>query len=752
MEFDDFYEQLWAPRAGMSVLTERRRAEEEGQRRVADQEDEARNEELRTQLEQMRQQLKDALEAQQRAEERAGEMAGEYEVDEEGGEGMSLKPGLGRKGAPQPLHLIGTAFGALGPPSSASSEGRKSVQLSYLDDEEGRRRVGVVFDEIVDIGLEASGDFEESDDDDPYDRRKSQIMMKAKLDEIERTLNQLSPAKFKHDEDLPYSPSFSHTASLSPSMIPGVPKYNRDVFPPTPKLGPQMDPPASPRSTDSSWPAVPFSALASPATSTFGSPKLPDNARLGSPEASQGGLPTLAVNGVSTSAPPGFGEVRGNGGDVSAETVKRRKMLEEHESTFTGKRPESSASNVSMQRPQSHRSQSSSSSGYYPAPPKRNDDSPIIPLSPDPFGRSDFSGPGSTYWENPEKGKVLVSIDERIAGGNGGDPEVNSSRFSADSLNGDEKPAPAASASSGNSQRSTIMSVKGIRKLWRKSNKASVSQGVPPVPTQPVAVGRTSSASASSTGRVSPSGSLGRTPSAGASSVLSQPNSRSPTPSRPERPSQELVDLPDPAHQQLGRYSSASSRPSMEQRPSTDGLAPPMAKMMAGNQRQVDMRFDQESPYPTVVPRSRQPSNAMPPPSMQHPSPPSGDEQQGARRSILKSKGGGSISEDKRQRRPSVTSIRASLMNSPPPESIPPSPKLPEHFMPHMRSGSTASKTHNRAESGAHARTLSGATSRSGVSIASRSRMTTPTIDEAMERSGGEQPKSSIDSAKGNVL
>ena len=66
---------------------------------------------------------------------------------------------------------------------------------------------------------------------------------------IFQTLQQLSPNKFKHHEELPYDPEFSNVSSLSPNMIPGAPKYNRDVFPPTPKLGPSMDPPLSPRST-----------------------------------------------------------------------------------------------------------------------------------------------------------------------------------------------------------------------------------------------------------------------------------------------------------------------------------------------------------------------------------------------------------------------------------------------------------------------------------------------------------------------
>ncbi|KAI4528709.1 hypothetical protein K525DRAFT_230490 [Schizophyllum commune Loenen D] len=158
-----------------------------------------------------------------------------------------------------------------------------------------------------------------------------------------------------------------------------------------------------------------------------------------------------------------------------------------------------------------------------------------------------------------------------------------------------------------------------------------------------------------------------------------------------------------------------------------------MTKMMMPNgQRSVDLRFDQESPYPTVIPRSRAASNAPPP-----------EDPNGMRKSILKSKGGnGSISEDRRQRRPSLSSIRQSLMNSPPPESIPPSPKLPEQFAAHARTASNAhvrsgSRTHTRVESGAHARTLSGATSRSGMSTAtSRSRMTTPTIDEGGEAHG----------------
>jgi len=361
--------------------------------------------------------------------------------------------------------------------------------------------------------------------------------------------------------------------------------------------------------------------------------------------------PRLAVNGVTTSAPKSYSPSRTQSTGPS-ETEKRKKEQDE--------------------------------SGLYPpASPSQQDspsESPVIPLSPDPFGRYPSSPEppqairtSGAQWDTLTTGhgimepeSMAIHMQGRARSG------TSASRFSADSLNGmEEAPTPAPPPSKPTSTRSTLMSVKTIKKLWRtskpKSNSSSNSNTRPPTPTAPPS-GRTSpmvpavppTPTTSSSGRISPM-----------------------VPQRPERPSEESLELPDmpdiPPPTNFGRLSpqpvpqQSQSRSSIDQvnnqghrsvdqqmppapqRPSMDQLGPPVQQgqfqqlsipsfpgrnpnagpimtphMQASRSASsLDrLHFDQESPYP--IRRSPRPPS---PPAL--PAIPE-QEKSVARKSILK--------------------------------------------------------------------------------------------------------------------
>ncbi|KAG6879449.1 hypothetical protein C0992_002580 [Termitomyces sp. T32_za158] len=342
-------------------------------------------------------------------------------------------------------------------PSSASSSG-----LAYLHDDEmtpeedqerdfekdytrvkspaeSLKREGAVFDDLR-LGLDFTEDYDESD---PNDRRHSQLLMMAQLDEIERTMAQLSPRILQDDladEQRKYLP-LSPTNSMTPS--PG--KLNADFFPPSPRLPQSLEVPDSPKSSpQTSWPSTPFSSVQNPP-----SPSRDDVTP--SP-------PRLAVNGVTASAPRSF--ISNSSGKLSEESEVRKRELEEQQSY--------------------HRR---------PAPPKLSIDAnsePIIPLSPDPFGRFASTPPPlpgeqqrSAYWEKdvmPDISNIsAVDIPPPIDSPDGRKRSDSSatSRFSADSITGIE--------ANSKLNRSTLMSVNTIKKLWRKNTK-NTSPKLPPIP------------------------------------------------------------------------------------------------------------------------------------------------------------------------------------------------------------------------------------------------------------------------------
>lgn len=232
------------------------------------------------------------------------------------------------------------------------------------------------------------------------------------------------------------------------------------------------------------WPAVPFSSIRD---SQQGSGK---SSRTDGPPSP----PRLALNGVTTSAPKSFVPHQSSSNALSAETEKRKRELEDEYPALSNARSSASGSPVG---------------------------SPVIPLSPDPFGRypsvSDstvrLSNSSLHQWDTVTLGRGSISLEPVPEGD---DPvqrafhersrSATTSRFSADSITiaGEENVAVKPS------MKSTLMNVRSIKKLWRKSNSKSSVSKMPTIPS----------------GRSSPQ----------------MP------PVRPERPSQETMDLPDVDH------------------------------------------------------------------------------------------------------------------------------------------------------------------------------------------------------------
>ncbi|KAF9451388.1 hypothetical protein P691DRAFT_807934 [Macrolepiota fuliginosa MF-IS2] len=369
---------------------------------------------------------------------------------------------------------------------------------------ESDKRAGTIYDEL-DLGLDSTEEFDEND---PNDRRRSQFLLKAQLDEIERTMAQLSPRMLNADlADDSFTP-----ASLSPmtpnsiSLSPKAGLLNADYYPPSPHAPPELEhsptnasshpsPVRGPPRTSSvrasasgnQWPAVPFSSIRDsqgPGTS---------NRTDGQPSP-----PRLALNGVTTSAPKQFTPTpKSSSNVVSAETEKRKRELEEEYPALAN--PPSPVAGSAA-------------------------DQSVIPLSPDPFGRypsasdstvnSRMSESSLQQWDAVTLGRGSISLepvaeDDGIVApaSQGRNRSATTSRFSADSVTiiGEE-----ATVTAKPSMRTTLMTVKSIKKLWRKSNNKSNSNAAP----------------TATSGRSSPQV----------------------APMRPERPSQETMDLPDVDH------------------------------------------------------------------------------------------------------------------------------------------------------------------------------------------------------------
>ncbi|KAI0049294.1 hypothetical protein FA95DRAFT_1557087 [Auriscalpium vulgare] len=601
-----------------------------------------------------------------------------------------------RKAAPPPLRLVPSAshMAATAEPSPLPSTG--STKLAYLTEvsspesefdgepslrkvktpQDEEKRVGAFFADL-DLGLEFedSGEFDETD---PEDRRRSQYAMKAKLDEIERALVQFSPRRLKHElEETPMASP--HSASLS---VPGM-----ATPPPAKSLSPTMSvstgspPSRKPGITGKGvWPAVPYSSLANAvndededADTSVGLDDFP------SP-------PKLAINGVSRDIPVSPYKSRFSTASQeleSEESKARRRELAGHEPSYPEIMP----------------------------PSLRTTNSPIIPLSPDPFGRFPSaptpplpavpvrlsedaklreppSAPSSriTYstFEIPTERRSSLSRNTSVTSVSG----PTTSRFSVDST--DEQLA---------KNNRALNPVRSIRTLWRKSRKSSISS------VAGVALAAQAQAKDSS-GRTSP---LPPLTAAQAAPVPPVPKASSPT-------EDEVV---------TNALLPPRRRPSQAPSPEPMFMTSKALQQSRTDASINSIHFDQESPYP--IRRSPQPPPApLPRTSSYQPQytrdsqlrqndrPPSAtgsykadplpspteNQKNSTRKSILKSwrspsisQGSGNASDTSgrsstdgkplpeptvRKRRPSVMEIvRGSIVSGTP---IPPSPLLPEQY------------------------------------------------------------------------
>ena len=437
-----------------------------------------------------------------------------------------------------------------------------------------------------------------------------------------------------------------------------------------------------------SWPAVPFASIRDNRNSSEGKLDRPSSP------------PSLAVNGVTTSAPRSYMPASRPAIDPQSETGRRKKELEDEQAL------------------------------YPPIPPPKHDkDLPTpIPLSPDPFGRfpsvaeSSTSVPVGAHWSvnsavysaPPTRQEVASEVSQAESQG-----LPTTSRFSSDSATGEELANIVKT-----SNRATLISVKSFKKLWRKSDSKKSISSISPTTLS------VQTMSAPSSGRSSP--------------MVPPP--------RPERPSEDQLDLPDVPDLPPTRLSPqlissqppprehihTSRRPSQDQhiamppaRPSLDQLSPPIqlvhsnsfsAPLHPGINRNGPMltthpqhvktsnldrlHFDQESPYPV-----RRSPPARRPPSPPPPLPPIPEQEKPAtRKSILKWKSSTNhathpsvthISEaqprssferpgaalNSRTRRPSVINFGSTRTSVTSLDPLPPSPQIPEHFINNNKSG-----------------------------------------------------------------
>ncbi|KAG1904601.1 uncharacterized protein F5891DRAFT_1103542 [Suillus fuscotomentosus] len=312
------------------------------------------------------------------------------------------------------------------------------------------KRGGAVFEDL-NLGLDLGDEDEEYDENDPNDQRRSQYLMRAKLDEIERTLAQFSPRHIKTDDlDQDITITHARTKSLLALHAEGTSKLSVDRTRDFQATGNSI---YHADASDKSWPAISYSSITNNSSQSPSSQSHRPSNLSPSP-------PQLAINGVSTGAPKSFAPPSRSSSPntLSTETKIRKRDLE--------------PSTYPTPLPPSFRRLSDTAT-----------DSPI-PLSPDPFGRypsyleSEAHSP-PTYWD-PATGKFtsipvesrpsLSSVDEGSVAST-----TPSSRFSADSESFSMDAVTAKTST-------PLVSVKTFKRLWRRSKSASVSAQQPPTP------------------------------------------------------------------------------------------------------------------------------------------------------------------------------------------------------------------------------------------------------------------------------
>ena len=320
------------------------------------------------------------------------------------------------------------------------------------------------------------------------------------------------------------------------------------------------------------WPAVPYSSLSQEhdkVETPFGLDDFPTP-------------PKLALNGVSNDIPisPYSKALSGMHNFESEESKARRREIDGHGPPFSKTVPHSLRKPVSS-------------------------NTPVIPLSPDPFGRfpSIPSPPAptsensesperlhpqpslkySTFSIPPERHSSLFSLsgDGTVESHTDSVSAPPSSRFSLDSNDEGKNNRPAAS----------LNPVKSIKSLWRKNRKSSVSSGPGSAP-----LARTGS------GRTSPQSTF-PLPNLPGPSVQ-----RSPTPTSLSASRESIVSLVPPAD----RYP-----PKVPLHDTPLSSKPPSPRLVRQGSSISSMVFDQESPYPVLV-QSQRISSSRPRTSPQH--------------------------------------------------------------------------------------------------------------------------------------
>ncbi|KAL5534052.1 hypothetical protein ACEPAG_512 [Sanghuangporus baumii] len=428
------------------------------------------------------------------------------------------QPQLQRNKVPAPLNLansggkleIGIATATPSPYTSSSTEG--GSRLPYLsekrDDEETIRekRVGVIYDDLeLDLG---EIDIEE--------QRAMQLKIREKLDVLERNLVQFSPRALK-TVDLspdvlqpngiylrsapPQQSSFSSPSSqpypyhagshsmqlpssgLDPSQTyqrqdgragstigPPVFKQPALVGTPSPEADSFKGPHRLKTGSDgnvtydtpeqAAWPSVPYSILASRGA---GDPLLSPTSSLRSLNSGNlaNSAPRVILNGKANGVAKAGTEKRKNSSSISS-------ML----SNFSVSR-ETSESRARVR-------QYEEEAGFYSEQPKLQPSlaqqapeagSPLLPLSPDPFGRfpSSVDNNVSSNMSNPpERDSSLRNGMPPAGPSTGRHSEAPSSRFSVDSVAEEQQSLKV-------NKGPSLVSMKSFRKLWRKNDKVSPS-------------------------------------------------------------------------------------------------------------------------------------------------------------------------------------------------------------------------------------------------------------------------------------
>ncbi|KAJ8084688.1 hypothetical protein PM082_003464 [Marasmius tenuissimus] len=366
-----------------------------------------------------------------------------------------------------------------------------------------------------------------------------------------------------------------------------------------------------------------------------------------------------------------------------------------------------------------------------PKRPNASEESPIIPLSPDPFGRYPSSPPehsrpthmkrnSSSYWDAVPVGvptenlkKHRESLGMSISG-YPDRPSTRSSRFSTDSTKDDAEEVVQVQVKG----KGGVVSMKSLKRLWRKSNKNSVGNLPPPPPTPSIASAPTGSPTLATQQQAASKSTPELPLSSPMNSTFTYP-SRPPSqqrltpPIRPPRPSQEELEFPDIPDQLTIPLQPASGRPAP---------MPIIAAQMYHGRKSQDsgidrLQFDQESPYPVTRRNNSKSSRPVSPAPMSgkvtppppNPTPPPQDmananQKTSIRKSILKWKSAAQASaasnndqNGNRQRKLSVVSLGGS--NKSPgsyPDAIPPSPSIPEHFL-NSRPSQASSHSHSHS-------------------------------------------------------